>query len=430
MCICSAASSQDVNEWSLEQCIRYAWDNNIAVRQQNLNSEQTKNLLFQSKMALLPTVGANTSYNMSWGRSVDLQELQVIENKLSSSFGPSISASLDLFAGLQKVNAIKRNQADYEASQQEIAQMRHQISLEIARAYLQTLLSQEALTAAEKSRESVEQQRDRMAKLVAAGSQPHSNLLEVTAQLAAEDVQCVTARNNVDLSYLALRQLLDITPDAQFTIATPEIKVEVIRYVESVKSLYEMAKGMPQIRVAEYKLKSADYNVAIARGRYFPTLALSASYGSYFTDTRTDDGFWEQLHYNRSPSLGFSLRIPLFQNWSIVTDVKNAKLNRRIAELELESRQNALYKEIQQATADATAAYNKYKASEDNVSTMQESFRYTEQKFDVGSVTATDYTVAKNNLFKAQSEMLQSKYQYVFQVKIIDFYKGLPLTLN
>ncbi|MDR2361151.1 MAG: TolC family protein [Prevotellaceae bacterium] len=428
--VCSAAPAQHVGEWSLEQCIRYAWDNNISIRQQNLYSEQTKNLLLQSKMALLPTVGANASYNMSWGRSVDLQELQVIENKLSSSFGPSINASLDLFTGLQKVNAIKRNEADYAASQQEIAQMRNQISLEIARAYLQTLLSQESLTAAEKSRESVEQQRDRTAKLVAAGSQPYSNLLEVMAQLAAEEVQCVTARNNVTLAYLALRQLLDIAPDIPFAIAAPEIKVEVIRYVESVKSLYDMAKGMPQIRAAEYKLQSAGYDVAIARGRYFPTLSLSASYGSYFTDTRTEDGFWDQLHYNRSPSLGFSLRIPLFQNWSIVTGTKNAKLNRRIAQLELESRQNALYKEIQQATADATAAYDRYKASEHNVATMQESFRYTAQKFDVGSVTATDYTVAKNNLFKAQSEMLQSKYQYVFQVKIIDFYKGLPLTLN
>jgi outer membrane protein len=428
MCLPSALPAQGRNEWSLEQCIRYAWDNNIAIRQQKLTGEQTKNGLLQSKMALLPTVGANASYNMSWGRSVDLQELQVIENKLSSSFGPGLSASVDLFDGLQKVHTVKRNEADYAASQQEIEQLRNQLSLDIARAYLQALLSQEVLATAEKSRESVEQQRDRTAKFVAAGSQPHSDLLEVTAQLAAEEVQCVTARNSVDMAYLSLRQLLDIAPDVAFAIAVPEIKVEVVRYAESVKSLYELAKGLPQIRAAEYKLASAGYNVAIANGRYWPTLALSASYGSYFTDTR-DDGFWDQLRYNRSPSVGFSLRIPLFQNWNIVTGAKNARLSRRIAELELESRQNALYKEIQQATADATAAYNKYKAGEHNVSAMQESFRYTEQKLDAGAVTGTDYTVAKNNLFKAQSEMLQSKYQYIFQVKIIDFYKGIPIQL-
>lgn len=420
--------AQHGSEWSLEQCIRYAWDNNIAVRQQTLSSEQTKNLLFQSKMELLPTVGANASYNIRWGRSADLQELRVIDN--NSAFSPSISASLSLFEGLQKVNAIRRNQADYEASQQDVAQLRNQISLEIARAYLQVLLSQELLAAAEKSRESVEQQRRRTEQLVAAGSQPHSDLLEVVAQLATEELQCVTARNNVEMATLSLRQLLDLDPDAVFKILTPELNVEAVRYVESIKTLYEMAKGLPQIRAAEYRLASADYTLAIAKGRYFPTLALSASYGSNFTDANPVGDFWAQIQDNRSLSLGFSLRVPLFQNWSIATGARNAKLSRRMAELELESRQNVLYKEIQQATADATAAYNQYKASEHNVSAMQESFRYTEQKLEVGAVTATDYTVAKNNLFKAQSEMLQSKYQYVFQVKIIDFYKGIPLTLN
>ena len=265
---------------------------------------------------------------------------------------------------------------------------------------------------------------------MAAGSQPHSDLLEVAAQLATEELQCVTARNNVDMAYLSLRQLLDLAPDAAFQILTPELNVEAVRYVESTKALYETAKGLPQIRAAEYRLESADHALAIAKGRYFPTLALSASYGSNFTDANPVGDFWEQIQDNRSVSLGFSLRIPLFQNWSIATGARNAKLSRRMAELELESRQNALYKEIQQATADAAAAYNQYKAGEHNVSAMQEAFRYTEQKLAAGAVTATDYTVAKNNLFKAQSEMLRSKYQYVFQVKIIDFYKGVPLTLN
>jgi outer membrane protein len=416
------------NGWTLEQCIRYAQDNNINIRQQQLNTEQNKNNLFQSKMALLPAVGANASYNMSWGRSVNLQDLQIIENKLSSSFSPSISASVDLFEGLQKINTVKRNRTEYEAAQQDVEQMRNQISMEIARAYLQTLLAQEVLAAAEKSRESVEQQRSLTDKLVQAGSQPHSNLLEIEAQLASEEVQCVNARNNVDISYLNLRQLLDITPDAEFTIVSPEVNVDLVRRQESTKAVYELATGLPQIRAAEFRRESARYSLAIARGRYFPTLALSASYGSYFADTRSDD-FWEQLHDNRSPSVGFSLHVPIFQNWSIVTGSKNAKLNLRIAELELENKQHALYKEIQQAVADAAAAYNKYKASEHNVTAMQESFRYTQQKLEVGAVTATDYTVAKNNLFRAQSDMLQAKYQYVFQVKIIDFYKGNPLVL-
>ncbi len=418
------------NPWTLEQCINYAWENNISIKQQKLTAEQYKNLYQQSKLNFIPSISAGASYGLSWGRSVNMNDLEIVENQLSQSFNPSVRASVNLFEGLQKFNTVAKNSADYNAVLQDVENVRNKISMEIARAFLQVLLAEEVLSTAEKSRESVSQQLELTRKLVAAGSQPYSTLLEIDAQLGAEEIQFVNARNQVDLSYLALRQLLDINPGADFTITAPVIEVDPLQRVNVVSDVYGQAQALPQIRSAALRKESAQYALAIARGRYWPTISFSASYGTYFSDPHSNnDDFWKQLGDNRSPALSFGINIPIFQNWNIVTGAKNAKLSLRMAELEENWAHQTLYKEIQQAVADATAAYNRYKASQQTVTSMQESFRYTQQKFEVGLVQATDYTVSKNNLFKAESEMLQAKYQYVFQLKIIDFYKGIPITL-
>ncbi|MDR1406294.1 MAG: TolC family protein [Prevotellaceae bacterium] len=416
--------------WTLEQCINYGLDNNILIKQQALTAEQSANLWKQSKLNFLPSLNARVSYNMSWGRSVDLQNLQIIQNQLTQSFSPNLNASVNLFEGLQKLNTVKRNRADYQASVQDAEQIRNTVALEITRAFLQVLLAQEVLVTAEKSRESVSRQHEQTRKLVAAGSQPYSTLLEMEAQLASEEVQFVTARNNVDLTYLSLQQLINRDPAGNFEIVAPVIDVDMVQRREIIGSIYESAVRLPQIKTSEFRLESARHALAVAKGRYLPTISLSAAYGSYFTNPNGDNmDFGQQLRNNRSPSLNFGLNIPLFQNGSIAMGAKNARLSLRIAELELDSKHQQLYKEIQQAVADAAAAYNRYKATEQTVAAMQESFRYTQEKFDVGLVQATDYTIAKNNLFKAESDKLQAKYQYIFQTKIIDFYKGIPITL-
>ncbi|MDR3350576.1 MAG: TolC family protein [Prevotellaceae bacterium] len=416
--------------WTLEQCIHYGLENNIQIKQQALTAGQSANLWQQSKLDFLPSLSARASYNMSWGRSVDLQNLQIIENRLTQSFGPSINASVSLFEGLQKVNTMKRYRADYRAAVEEAEQMRNTVALNITRAFLQVLLAKEVLATAEKSRESILRQHELTRQLVAAGSQPYSTLLEIEAQLASEEVQFITARNNVDLAYLSLRQLINLHAAGSFEIVAPVIDVEVVQRQEVVSSLYASAVRLPQIKRSEFRMESARHALAIAKGRYWPTISLTASYGSYFTEPNGDNvDFAQQLRNNRSPSLNFGLNIPLFQNWSIVTGARNARLSLRMAELELDSGRQELYKEIQQALADASAAYSRYQASEQTVAAMQEAFRYMQEKFDVGLVNTTDYTIAKNNLFKAESDRLQAKYQYVFQTKIIDFYKGMPLTL-
>jgi len=424
------------NPWSLEQCVKYALDHNINIQQQQLQAEQSANTLFQSKFNFLPSVNANVSYRVGWGTTEtrvvkDSTTTNVFIDNTSQSITPSIYASINLFEGLRKIHTLNKNKADYNAAQQEVENLRNNISIEVARAYLQVLLSKEVLATAKKSLESVEEQLAITRKLVEAGSQPYSNQLEIEAQLASEQVQLITAQNQVEVSYLTLCQWIGVHRSSAFEIETPSIDIAIVPASESVDNLYDLAQRLPQIQIVEYRKESAKHAHSIAKSRFWPTLSFSASYGSgaYYSSALPSVNFWDQINQNVDYGFSFGLNIPIFQNWNIVTGAKNAKLNYKIAALEVERRHDLLYKEIQQVVLEASAAYNKYKAGDRNVTATEESFRYTQQKFEIGSATSTDYNVAKNNLFKAQSNMLQAKYQYVFQLKILDFYKGNPFTL-
>lgn len=415
--------------WSLEECIKYAWDNNLSIKQQEIVVEQSENNVLESKLQYLPSFNASVSHSMNWGRSVNMQDLQIIENQLSQSTSASMRASVNLFEGFQKGNDLKSKKVVQEISVLEVGRIKNQISVEISRAYLQILLSKEILRTANQSLESVKQQVDRTGKLVNAGSIAYSSLLEIEAQLATERVQVVNAQNQVNNSFLALKQLLDLTRESDFDVDSPNLDLMIEAFSgESVDQLFEQSKTLPQIKSAELNYTNSNLQLAIAKGRSYPTISFSAGYGTNYSDSR-DQNFMDQFNENRNPSISFGLSIPIFNNWQSNTAIKNARLGVRNAEIEVRNTEQILYKEIQQANSDALGYYERYKASSQSVKAMEESFRYVQQKFDLGVLNATDYTVAKTNLFKAQSEFYQAKYQYVFQLKILDFYKGIPITL-
>ena len=415
--------------WSLEECIRYAWDNNLQIQQQELAVEQSENNLQQAKMNYIPSLNASLSHSMNWGRSVNLQTLEIIENKLTQSTSVNARAGINLFEGFAKGNEVKSRTLLKEISTVEVSKIKNDISVEIARLYLQILLSKEIVKTADQSILSVEQQVDRTKKMVDAGSLAYSSFLEIEAQLAAERVQVVNAKNQLKSVLLSLVQLLDLENSNDFDIQDVDIDFMIQDFNgESIDNLYELSQSLPQIKSAELNLKNSDIQLSLAKGRAFPILSFSAGYGTYYSDSR-DQPFMDQFNENRNPSMGFGISIPIFNNSQTKTNIKNAKLGVRSSQIEVKSKRQMLYKEIQQANNDAFAYYERYLASERNVTAMQESFRYVQQKFDVGALNATDYSVAKANLFKAQSEYFQSKYQYVFQLKILDFYKGKPISL-
>ena len=415
--------------WSLEECIKYAWDNNLKIKQQELVVEESDNNLLQSKLNYVPSVSASVSHSMNWGRSVNMNDLQIIENQLSQSTSASARASINLFEGMAKNNDLKSKQVIREISVQEVSRIKNDISIEIARSYLQVLLSKEILNTAKSSLASIEEQVARTKKLVDAGSQAYSSLLEIQAQLATEKLQLTNAENQVSSNLLSLKQLLDLSTDSSFDISLPNLDNFVSDFKGvSIDELYSNSLNLPQVKSVRLSRDNSNLQLAIAKGRSYPTVSFTAAYGSYFSDTR-DVAFMTQFNENRNPSLSFGLSIPVFNSWRTNTAIRNARIEVKKSDINVKSQEQLLYKEIQQAANDAHSFFARFKATEDNVKAMQESFRYVQQKFDVGTLNATDYTVAKANLFKSQSDFYQAKYQYIFQLKILDFYKGNPITL-
>ncbi len=424
-------------DWTLEECIAHALQNNIRIKQQEIMTEYQVNALEQSKLNLLPTLNGSASHNYAFGRALDETTYEFTENETVQSNNFYAGSNVTLFRGLVNYNTIQKSKYQVLASEQDLEQFRDDISLNISLAYLQILLNQELVTATEAQVDLTRQQIERTRKLVDAGSVAGGNLLDIEAQAAREELQLVNLQNQLTLSLLNLAQMLELESMDGFNIAVPVITVRDEAVDGNPGAIFSIAEQTrPEILSAEYQLRSAEYDLAIARGNRSPRLSLGASMSTGYSDKRLKPvtfesyPFGEQLNDNLNYSLGFSLNIPIFNGWQVNAGIKNSKLGIENSKYALENTRKQLYKNIQQAYTDATGALKKFHASEKAVASMEEAFRYAEQKLDVGLVTAIEYNQSKTQLLNAQSEMAQAKYEYVFKTKVLDFYKGIPLTLE
>jgi len=452
--------------WTLQNCIDYALANNIQVKQQMLSEQLAKINLFESKAGLLPNLNAAASHAYNYGKTVDMYTNAFASAKVQSD-NFYLSSSVTLFSGFQLLNSVKQNRIDLQASQYDLEKMMNDISLNISTAYLQILYDIEILNNAESQVDITNQQVKRNEKLVIAGSLAKGVLLTLEAQAATEDLAVVNAQNNLDLAYLTLTQMLDITSTDSFDIDVPKLMIPAdSSLLTKPAAIYAIAMSVqPDIKSAELKVKSAEIGLSIAHGMRSPSLSLRGSYGtgysgaskrlsgtpqltgldtigftsevipayvvsphfSYQTETIP---FGDQIKDNVNKSISFSLTVPIFDGWKTNATISKAKIAIQNAEYTLQTTKNTLYKSIQQAYADAVAALNKYKSSQKSVDALKEAFKYSEQKFNVGLLNITDYNDAKNKLAEAESNLLQAKYEYVFRLKILDFYMGKPIELK
>lgn len=449
--------------WTLEECINYALKNNIQIKQTELNTELSKVNLLQSEGNLLPGINANASHSYNIGRTVDRFTNQFADSKvLSQNFG--ISADINLFSGFQNINSIKQSRYDYLASKFDVDKMRNDVSLNIATAYLQVLYTMDAVEIARNQMGITLSQVERTKKLVDAGSSARGALLDIQAQLASEELNLTNSQNQLDIAVLSLAQLLNLSSVDGFSIVKPDLgSMNEALLANSSMQIYNTAvQNLPEVKSAEYKVKSADKAVDVAWGGLSPRLSFSASYGTgysgasqriltapqfngyspdgsftsagdtvlspiFTTPTYEKIPFADQYKDNVNKSFGFYLSIPLFNKFQTKTAIDRARIQKLNAEFSVESTKLQIQKNVQQAYADANAGLKKYASSVKALEAMQESFKYTEQKFNVGMVNTTDYNTAKNKVIKAQSDLLQAKYEYVFKTKVLDFYQGKPL---
>ncbi|MCF8345950.1 MAG: TolC family protein [Bacteroidales bacterium] len=433
------------NTWSLEDCIDYAMENNITIKQTALNTEYSENILQQSKTSRLPNLNASTNYSYSFGRALDQTTYEFTDNQKINSISVNVSSGVSLFNGFQKKNTIEQNRINLMASYEDVQKIKNDISLNIAAGYLQILFSEELLAVARNQLDITQQQVERTQKMVDAGKLARGSALEIQAQFASEELNVVNSENQLLMAYLNLQQMLDMPYDPQFRIHIPELPQPGDDLMAiSVSEVYTTAvQIMPRIKGSEYTLEASEIDLEIAKGMRYPSLSLSGNYNSGFSDIRekvidTDDfgipimgkyPFFEQINDNLSVGIGLGLNIPIFNGGQVNTAIANARIGIENAELELQNRKNNLYRDIQQAHADALAALKKFESTQKALISMEESFKYTEKKFEVGLVNTVDYNTSKNQLTMTQSDLLQSKYDFIFKTKILNFYMGEPIVL-
>jgi len=425
--------------WSLEECINYAFDNNLIVKQSQLDVLSADKNLQQSKLNLAPSLNTSFGQNFGWGRAPDPQTNIYINQQSQQSFF-SVNSEFTLFNGLQQINNIRQKQFDYLAKKYDSDKIRDDISLNIAAAYLSILFNIELVNNAQRQVDISKEQVDRTQKQVEAGTVARGNLYDIQAQEANDEVNLVNAKNKLMLAYIDLKQLLDIPADTKFDIEKPDLEITGTPTLLPPSMIYNKSVTiMPEIKSAEYKVQSAERSLAMAKGMRSPRLFATGSYGTSYSNRIVEDPFDpdsptkpfdKQIDDNRNGALYFGLSIPIFNGFQVSTNVKNAKILNESVNISLQQEKLRLRKNIESAYADAVAAYHTYKARLKSVESFRESFKYTEEKFNVGMVTATDYNLAKIRLSNAESDLAASKYDYIFKVKILDFYMGKSLSLN
>ena len=431
--IFSASIAVAQNTWSLQECIDYALENNIQIKQQGLNTMYNENMVNQSKSDRLPNLNAGASNNYSFGRSLNNEN--VYENVNSTALNGYIQSNVTVFNGFTLQNTLKQSELDLQAAMQDLKKAKDDLILNIAASYLEILFAEELTLIAEAQVEVTQQQIERTQKLVDAGSLARGALLEIEAQLAREELQLVNDQNRVQLAYLNLFQLLELPVEKSFTIEKPKLP-EIKANVTMLNSFDVFNNAMhvrPEIKAAQLRVESARRQLDIAKGYNYPTLSLGASYNNQYFNILNSDipqrSFSEQLKSNSRYGFGFNLNIPIFNRFQVKNGISNAKLQIADYEYRLQTARNVLRKDIEQAYTNAVAALNRYISSEKAVKSNEEAFRYAEEKFNVGMMNTVEYNQSKNYLTVAQSELLQARYEYIFRAKILDFYNGVPIEL-
>ncbi len=461
-----AGHAQEAKVWNLEDCIGYARSRNISVKKQLLNVQLRQESLTESKMGLLPSLNAGASHVYNWGQTIDPFTNQFASERVRSN-NFYLQSQVVVFSGFQKLNNMRKNQVDLRISEVEVEKMMNDISLNVTTFYLQGLYYIEMQKNARSQLDVVRQQRDRIKILVEAGTLAQGELLNMEAQLAAAELQSIEADNNLELALLQLAQLIDLEDTRGFMIAVPAVSApeENVSLSSPDQVLAYALKNQPEILASEYRVESAGKDLDIARGANSPTISLGGSWGTGYSGaakekdpnsateiytypvgitqnsmdtvlafgTRYDlrvKPFKDQLEANENKSFGIYLNIPVFNGLRTRTNINRAKLAVTNAELDLQLTRNNLRKLIVQSHADAQAALKRYFSATKKLAAQTESFHYASQKYAVGMLTAVEFNQNKDELNKAQSELLQAKYDFIFKTKILDFYEGKPLLIR
>ncbi|MBC6410434.1 MAG: TolC family protein [Ekhidna sp.] len=454
--------AQEKKVLTLQECINIAIENNLSVQRSELSLKTAEVNLMQANAQRYPTLNANGSYGFNWGRSIDPNSNLFVSKRINTA-AVGASGSLPLLQGLQVSNGIKQSKTDLLASDFDLQKAKNDISINVASFFLTVILNKELLETARLQLKSSKQQLDQTKKLVASGTLPISNKFQLESQVATNEVTLINNQNSLDLSLLDLKQALLLPPGVEVDVVIPETD-GFFTEIEDINSydIYESALSkQPEIKAVDARIRSANFALEVAKGSLYPSLSLNGNINTNYsdavdqififdggdpanrlvpTDFETSDGtaiferveipsgevqdygVIDQWDDNLRYSVSLGLFIPILNGFSNRAAMQQAKINVQQAELNARDERNILYQTIESAYRSALAASRTYSASEKQVAALRETYRALENQYNNGAANFTDYQVAANNLFQAQSDLSRARYDFIFRKKILDFY--------
>ena len=423
-----AASAQQSGGWTLRQCIDYALENNITVKQQDVTRRQNEVQLSTAKNSRLPDLNASASQNWSFGRGLTSEN--TYSNRNTSSTSLSLGTTVPLFTGFRIPRTIELNKLNLEAATADLGKARDDISVQVAQAYVQILYNIELRDVAQRQIDIDSMQVERLREMYRTGKASGVEVAQQEATLAQSRLTLTQADNDYRISLLTLAQLLELPSPEGFTIVRPDIAALTVDEAAALplpdEIFQEAIAFKPEVKAETLRLKSTEMSIKIAQSALWPTLSLSAGLGSnyYKTNGFDTESFGRQMRNNFSQYIGLSLNIPIFNRFETRNSIRSARLDRESQQLRLDDVKKTLYKEIQQAYYNAVAARAQYASSTEATASNKAAFDLMSAKYEYGKANITE---SKNNWLKAESDLARAKYEYMYDTSLLDFYRGRPL---
>ncbi|SDW91603.1 outer membrane protein [Lutibacter oricola] len=414
--------------WSLEDCINYALENNISIKDATLSKDIAQVDYSKAKSSRLPDLFGSASQSFSSGNTIDPITSDYVTDQVNST-NVGINSSITLFQGKQISNQIKQNKLLLEQSIFEEEVEKNNIVLNILETYLQTLYSKENISIAKNNLEASEKEVLRAKARLDAGTITLSDYTEAQSQAATNKYNVISSKNEYQQYIIDLKQLLELPFMEDMQIETINENLDLVNLNLNKTEVYKNAlEYLPEIKASNLNIEANEKELDIAKGGFLPTLSLSGSLGSGYTSI-TDSSFSDQFDLNFNQKLGLSLSIPIFNKNKTKAAVQTATINIKKAEIQKQTTEKTVYKKVETAYQNALSAQEQVIASEASKVAAAQSYKLAQKKYELGDLSTTDLVISQNTYTNAQQNYLQAKYLNILYHQLLQFYQGNDIKL-
>ncbi|WP_340200369.1 TolC family protein [Ascidiimonas sp. W6] len=422
-----ALTNAQNKKWTLKECIDHALEHNIDIKQFELDLENSEIDKSDAIGNFLPNLNGSATFSSNTGLSQN-PTTGILENTTQSTVSAGLNSGILLFDGLRNIKRYNRAKMSRLAAQYQLDNIKDDISLNVANNYLQILFNRENLAVAKAQFEVTDQDLKRTRELVESGVVPRGDLLEIEATIATQEQQIVNAENALRLSKIALAQLLIIEDYENFDVSDEDFMIPPTTITENTpRTIFEKAVSFRNdIKLSETNVELAKKDVEIAKGAYYPTLSGFFNYNTRYTD-QISNPLIEQFYTFDGIAYGVQLNVPIFSRFSTRNNVRRQKIALERTELQLIKDKLGLENTVNQAWYDTRGSLKAYEAAEKALISRKEAFLYAKERFNVGLMNSFDFSQAQSRLDNAEADLIRTKYDYIFNLKVLEFYFGIPL---